>query len=59
MLWKSDILEVTVLEKIKTTDEYIENGLSLEDENLIIEKQVEDKYYYNQIDEDAKKYITK
>lgn len=55
MLWKSDILEVTVLEKIKTTDEYIENGLSLEDENLIIEKQVEDKYYYNQIDEDAKK----
>lgn len=59
MLWKSDILEVTVLEKIKTTDEYIENGLSLEDENLIIEKQVEDKYYYNQIDEDAKKIYNK
>ncbi len=59
ILWKADVLEYTVLEKIKTTDEYIENGLSLEDKNLIIEKQVEDKYYYNQIDDDAKKIYDK
>lgn len=59
ILWKSNVIEFTVLEKSKTTDEYIENGLSLEDESLIIEKQTEDKYYYNQIDEDAKKIYDK
>lgn len=59
ILWKSNVLEFEILEKIKTTDEYIQNGLSLEDKNLIIEKQTEDKYYYNQIDEDAKKIYDK
>lgn len=59
ILWISNMLEFTVLEKIKTTDEYIKNGLSLEDKNLIIEKQVEDKYYYNQIDEESKKIYDK
>ena len=27
ILWKADVLEYTVLEKIKTTDEYIEKSL--------------------------------
>lgn len=59
ILWKSDMLEFTIFENMKTTDEYINNGLALEDESLIIEKQVEDKYYYNQIDENAKKIYDK
>lgn len=59
ILWKFDMIEISVLEKAKTPDEYIKNGLSLKDENFVIEKQVEDKYYYNQLDENAKKIYDK
>jgi len=44
---------IKIFEKHKTIDEYIDNGLSLEDPTIKAIKEKEDKFYYNQLDKNA------
>lgn len=54
ILEKSTTPEIQVVKKEKSDDEYINNGLKLEDLNLSLSNGKEDKFYYNQLSDTAK-----
>lgn len=54
ILEKSTTPEIQVIKKEKNDDEYISNGLKLEDSNLSLSNGKEDKFYYDQLSDTAK-----
>lgn len=54
ILEKTNTIDVKIVKKEKSEDEYINNGLILSDENLSKSNGKEDKFYYNQLDDTAK-----
>ena len=54
ILDKTNTIDVKIIKKEKSEDEYINNGLILSDENLSQSNGKEDKFYYNQLDKTAK-----
>ncbi len=54
ILEKSTTPEIQVIKKEKNDDEYISNGLKLEDSNLSLSNGTEDKFYYDQLSDTAK-----
>ena len=54
ILEKSTTPEIQVIKKEKNDDEYISNGLKLEDLNLSLSNGKEDKFYYDQLSDTAK-----
>ena len=54
ILDKTNTVDVKIIKKEKSEDEYINNGLVLSDENLSQSNGKEDKFYYNQLDDTAK-----
>ena len=54
ILDKTNTVDVKIIKKEKSDDEYINNGLILSNENLSQSNGKEDKFYYNQLDNIAK-----
>lgn len=54
ILDKTNTIDMKIIKKEKSEDEYINNGLTLSDANLSNSNGKEDKFYYNQLDETAK-----
>lgn len=54
ILEKTNTIDVKIIKKEKSEDEYINNGLILSDENLSESNGKEDKFYYKQLDVTAK-----
>ena len=54
ILDKTNTIDVKIIKKEKSEDEYINNGLTLSDANLSNSNGKEDKFYYNQLDDYAK-----
>lgn len=54
ILEKTNVISFKKIINIKSVDEYIDNGLTLSDENLSHSNGTEDSYYYDQLGETAK-----
>lgn len=54
ILDKTNTVDVKIIKKEKSDDEYINNDLILSDENLSKSNGKEDKFYYTQLDDTAK-----
>ena len=54
ILDKTNTVDVKIIKKEKSDDEYINNDLILSNENLSKSNGKEDKFYYNQLDDTAK-----
>ena len=59
ILIKMDFIHIEFLHPKKETDEYIKNGLSLKDTNLNNSNGQVNNFYYNQLDETAKRIYNK
>ena len=55
ILIKMDFINIEIIKPTKKPDDYINNGLLLEDENLSKSNGKIDKFYYNQLDVTAQK----
>lgn len=53
ILEKANIISIREIVNLKSVDEYIDNGLNLDDGKLSHSNGTEDSYYYNQLDETA------
>lgn len=59
ILEKNNTIDIKIVSKEKSEDEYINNGLVLSDESLSQSNGKEDKFYYNQLGENARKIYNK
>lgn len=59
ILIKMDYIHIEFINPKKNINEYIDNGLSLEDMTLNESKGKEDRFYYNQLNQTAKKIYDK
>lgn len=59
ILVKMDLIHIKFINPKKDTDEYINNGLSLKDQNLNDSNGKLDKFYYNQLDKTSQKIYDK
>lgn len=59
ILIKMDLIHIEFINPKKETDDYINNGLSLKDQNLNGSNGKVDKFYYNQLDKTSQKIYDK